>query len=103
MKLHDRLELLIDGMPKDSAVTLTVEQLQEWLGATDQAAEVDLTVADIAAQLERSPVTVRAWIRTGDLRAYSFRGREYRITRQAFNEFLEAQRHRYSTTSPRGR
>lgn len=52
----------------------------------------DFTVAEIAEKAKRKPGTVRDWIRTGKLRAYTFRGRDYRITPAAWEEFKEAER-----------
>ena len=41
---------------------------------------------------DRSPQTVRRWIREGELDAYSLRGREYRITGAALQEFIARER-----------
>ena len=66
-------------------------KLPHW---TSPAATVVIasTVEDVAAFFDRSPVTVRGWIRGGRLRAYRFRGREYRITESAVEEFRQRQR-----------
>jgi len=47
----------------------------------------ELRVEDIAADLGRSPSTVREWLRTGELRGYKFRDREWRIPWDSYEEF----------------
>lgn len=54
--------------------------------------QADLTVKQVAAHFERKPQTVLDWIKKGELRAYLFKGREYRITPAALEEFTQAQR-----------
>jgi excisionase family DNA binding protein len=51
----------------------------------------DLTVAEIAAELKRSPNRIRDFIRSGELKAYTF-GRELRCTRAALDTFVQAKR-----------
>ena len=41
---------------------------------------------------DRSPQTVRDWIRSGKLHAYRFNEREYRIPAAALREFKEGHR-----------
>lgn len=86
MRLHDRIRHILQGMPDGSAVMLPVERLREWLDAESPSFEPDLTVAEVAEMFGRSPVSVRAWIRDGKLRAYRFQGREYRVPRDAVPE-----------------
>ena len=93
MKLSDRLTRMIDGVPSGRMISLPVDAVREWLnengtGGLDQ----DLTVEDVAVFFNRSPVTIRTWIRDGRLRAYRFQGREYRITESAVEEFRQRQR-----------
>ena len=45
-----------------------------------------LTVEEIAKELRVSPKTVRAWINSGELVALDL-GREYRISRENFEDF----------------
>ncbi len=47
-----------------------------------------MTVEEVANHLDGSLQTVRPWIREGELDAYSFRGREYRITAAALEKFI---------------
>ena len=94
MKLSDRLTRMLDGLPEGAMISLPVDTLREWLSENGSGGDLDhdLTVEDVAAFFNRSPVTVRAWIRNGRLDAYRFRGREYRITESALNEFQRRQR-----------
>jgi len=71
---------------------VTVDSLRGWLNENGTGIEHDLTVDDVATFFGRSPVTVRAWIRGGRLRAYQFRGREYRVPESALEEFQERER-----------
>ena len=92
MRIADRIQKMIDGMPDGGSVTLPVDSLREWLSETGGGIEHDLTVDDVAKFFGRSPVTIRAWIRGGRLRAYRFQGREYRIPESALEELQERER-----------
>ena len=92
MRIADRIQKIIDGIPDGGSVTLPVESLREWLSETGTGLDHDLTVDDVAKFFDRSPVTVRAWIRGGRLEAYRFQGREYRITHAALEELQQRQR-----------
>ncbi len=75
MRIADRILKMIDGIPDGGLVTLPVDSLRTWLSENASGIEHDLTVDDVAKFFNRSPVTVRAWIRGGRLRAYRFQGR----------------------------
>ncbi|MDE3003385.1 MAG: helix-turn-helix domain-containing protein [Gemmatimonadota bacterium] len=92
--LDSRLRRLIDGVPDGGMVSLPVERVREWLAEPSAEVERDLMVAEVASFFSRSPVTIRTWIRDGRLRAYRFRGREYRITAAALEAFIRAERPR---------
>ena len=92
MKIAERIKLMIDGMPEGGSIVLPVDTLRNWLDESNPGLESDLTVEDVAQVFNRSPVTVRTWIRSGELRAYRFRGREYRITHLALEEYQARQR-----------
>ena len=53
-------------------------------------------MAQVVEMFERSPQTVRDWIKAGRLRGYRLNDREYRITASALREFQEEQRNRAS-------
>lgn len=93
-----RLRQLAEALPEGAAVTLTREQLLALLEETRNAPESgagevfgDLTVVDIMAATNRARSTVCAWIASGELRAYRF-GREWRVTRAAWQDFLDSRR-----------
>ena len=92
MKLHDRIKLMIEGMPEGGSVLLPVGTLRSWLDDSAPGFEADLTVDDVAQFFNRSPITIRTWIRSGELQAYRFKGREYRITHAALEEYQAQQR-----------
>ena len=94
MKLSDRLSRMIDGMPGGASITLPVDTLRDWLSEPGGSLDQDLTVEEVGKFFDRSPVTIRAWIRDGRLRAYRFQGREYRIPESALEEFQAQQRGR---------
>ena len=79
------------------ALASCAEDLEAVIGGarppeTAVTSPVDLTVAQVADRFERSPLTVRDWIRAKKLRAYKLNDREYRITSTALAEFVERQR-----------
>ena len=92
MKLADRLMRMIDGLPDGEAIILRVETVKGWLNENGSGLDPDLTVEEVGKFFQRSPVTIRAWIRAGRLEAYLFRGNEYRITHVALEEFQEGER-----------
>jgi excisionase family DNA binding protein len=52
----------------------------------------DLTVEEVATRMHRKPSTVRGWLSTGALCGYKLQGRDWRVTEEAIQEFLSAQR-----------
>ena len=92
MNLSDRLRRMIDGMPPAASITLPVEVVKGWLSDNGSGLDHDLTVAEVGKFFDRSPATIRAWIRAGRLDAYHFRGNEYRITHAAVEEFQDQER-----------
>ncbi len=92
MKLSDRLARMIDGMPDGASITLPVDAVREWLNENGSGLDQDLTVEEVGKFFDRSPVTIRAWIRAGRIEAYRFRGNEYRITNAALEEFQSQER-----------
>lgn len=53
---------------------------------------VYLTVHDIATRLQVTDLTVRRWIEAGELPAVKFKGGQYRIHPDDFQDFLKRQR-----------
>lgn len=92
MDALSRLRQFCDLAPAGTMVP--VEALVAMLGAAEAPADTpaDLTVQEVAEQMGRKPGAVRGWIRSGELRAYLFNGKEYRVTRAALAEYIEAQR-----------
>ncbi len=91
MSIEDRLRRIVTALPEQASVTLPVLVVKEWLDLEADDPLADLTVADVAEQLGRSPGTVRDWIRRGELEAYQL-GKEYRVTRPALSTFCQRQR-----------
>ncbi len=91
MSIEDRLRRIVTALPDQASVTLPVSLVKEWLEMEADDPLEDLTVADVARQLRRSPGTVRDWIRRGELEAYQL-GKEYRVTRPALTTFCQRQR-----------
>ncbi len=81
MSIEDRLRRIVTALPEQASVTLPVAVVKVWLAVEADDPLADLTVADVALQLGRSPGTVRDWIRRGELEAYQL-GKEYRVTRR---------------------
>lgn len=96
MDLLTRLQMIAEAYPEGvgAVVALPADWLRGELAAAREAGEDrgDLTVAEVARAARRSPSTVREWIRAGSLAAYLFNAKEYRVTRKAFEDFLDARR-----------
>jgi excisionase family DNA binding protein len=102
MTLEQQLRQITDALPETAAVVLPVTLIRGWL--TDDTSSpaghrAYLTVAEVAALFNRSPQTVRSWIRNQELDAYMLHGREYRITPRALEAFQRQQQ--AGTVSPR--
>ena len=94
MTVEDCLRRLADALPDGAAVTLPVSLIRSWLvqgGPAEADHNADMTVAEVATLFNRSPQTVRTWVRHGDLDAYRLHGREYRITARALEVFQQQQ------------
>ena len=85
---------MIEGIPDGASVLLPVDTVRTWLHENGSGLDQDLTVEEVGKFFHRSPVTIRTWIRDGRLRAYIFRGREYRATASALEDFQENERGR---------
>lgn len=85
---------MLAGLPDEGAITLPVGWLRGLL-RTDAPPEqrTDLTVAEMAGELGRATSTVRGWLGKGLLpEAYRLHGREWRVPRTAFQEFIDRER-----------
>lgn len=97
MTLEERLARMIEPLPDGASVLLPVATVRSWLEATGQGDDSsrplsDLTIQDVADELDRSPSTVRGWLIAGDIpEAYKLQGREWRIPRGALRAFLDRQ------------
>ncbi len=65
MSIEDRLRQIVTALPDQASVTLSVGVMKEWLEVEADNPLANLTMADVAEQLRRSPGTVRDWIRRG--------------------------------------
>ncbi len=72
MSIEDRLRQIVTALPEQASVTLPVVVVKEWLDLEADDPLADLTVADVAKQLGRSPGTVREWIRVESWRRISW-------------------------------
>jgi excisionase family DNA binding protein len=91
LSLRERLRRIIEPLPPGSSVTLPREALAAMIGEAEPRPLADYRVVDVAGALNRAPSTVRGWCQTGELRAYRFQGKEWRITREALREFQDRQ------------
>ena len=99
MTLEDRLRQMVTALPNEASVTLPVAVLREWLNDEADDFASDRSVAQVAAQVGRSPGRVREWIRSGELEAY-WLGRQYRITRAGLAAFRNRRRDRKEPRNP---
>lgn len=93
MSLRGQLEKLLEALPEGGSVTLDREALAELLEAEPGPEEErlsDLTVPELAEELDRGKSTVRGWLADGLIpEAYRLRGREWRVPPAAVRRFLE--------------
>ncbi len=92
MKILDRLTRMIDGVPDGASIILSVEDVKGWLSENGSGGDQDLTAKEVGELFDRSPATIRTWIRAERLEAYLFRDNEYRITHAAVEEFQAQER-----------
>lgn len=81
------LQKALAVLPDDALVPV------QWVRALARAEGpeqlVDLTVAQVARELGRSPATIRGWCGSGRIQeAYRLRGREWRIPHSALRQFF---------------
>lgn len=72
--------------------------------ADDRRVEVRedwLSVADVAAELDMHPATVRKWANEGVLRGQRAGKKKWRFSRQALDEFIRAHSRALGDTRPR--
>lgn len=97
MTLAERLRRAVEGLPEGASITLPVGVVRDWLEEREDDAEDnrlgDLTVPELAEELDRAESTVRGWLNAGRIdQAYKLNGREWRVPRAAVREFLDRQR-----------
>jgi excisionase family DNA binding protein len=95
MSLRKQLEMMVNGMPPGSSVSLSVDWLREELAAEDRAGDAPpelLTLDDVAERVGRAVSTVRSWCNSGQLEgAFRLNGRDWRVPASALQKYLEAQ------------
>jgi hypothetical protein len=98
MTIEERLQVLVSAAPRDGFVSVPVGWIEEILAgrskqpaARDQTSSTNsglpYTVQELAALAGRSVSTVRAWMPLIP-DAHKFRGREWRVPREAAHQFL---------------
>jgi excisionase family DNA binding protein len=94
MTLLERLRRMAECLPPGASVTLARDWLLDELDreAVQSGDAGDLTVPQLCALLGRKPSTVRAMCARGDLRAYRYRGAEWRAAPDAVTEYLAHER-----------
>lgn len=97
MTLLERLQQLVETVPPGGAVTLPRDWLAGELSAgvcitTSTALDpIQLTVAQVATRLHRSPSTVRGWLERGELEGRKIKGRAWLVASAAVDRFLAGQ------------
>lgn len=98
MNVAERLRQAVQGVPDEGAVTLPVEAVRRWLEEADDAPSngagpgkgapvADLTVSELADELDKSESTVRSWMPEVE-GAYRL-GAEWRVSRAAWRRHLD--------------
>ena len=93
MGLVDRLRAIVEPMPADASVTLSVAWLRDLLAAEGDSARMDrlLTLEETAEIVGRSPSTCRTWVNTGRLDGFKLNARSWRIRESALRTFIKRQ------------
>lgn len=87
MTLRDALADLPDG------AMVPVGWIREQLGTEAEETRIaDLSVQEVADELDRAPSTIRGWLGEGTLDGYRLQGREWRVPRESLRAFLEEER-----------
>lgn len=81
---------LLDELPDETLVP--VYWVRELLEADPPDDGRDLTTNEAAKILDRSPSSVRGWCASGEIDAYKFKNREWRIPHDALEAFRAQQR-----------
>lgn len=93
MSLRGRIEAIVEGMPDDARVSLSVSWLRRMLDEEPAARNPDgiLTLEEVAERVGRSVSTIRTWCNTGDLDGFKLNGRDWRIRESALKHYLKEQ------------
>ncbi len=93
MGLVDRLRAIVEPMPADASVTLSVSWLRDLLAAEGDSPGMDglLTLDETAEVVGRSPSTVRTWLNTGQLDGFKLNARSWRVRGSALRRFIARQ------------
>ena len=93
MSLVDRLRSIVDPMPADASVTLSVAFLRGLLEAEGDSPGDGrlLTLEETAEIVGRSASTVRTWLNTGRLDGFKLNGRSWCVRESALQEFIRQQ------------
>ena len=92
MGLVARLRAMVEHMPPDASVTLSVDWLRAQLVDEGDAPGMGLLTLDEVAELcGRAPGTVRTWLNTGQLDGFKLLGRSWRVRASALQEFIVRQ------------
>ena len=92
MGLVARLRAMVEHMPPDASVTLSVDWLRAQLvDEGEQGAGRLLTLQEVGEIVGRSPSTVRTWLNTKKLDGINLGGKSWRIPESALQLFLERQ------------
>ncbi len=93
MGLVDRLRSIVDPMPPDGSVMLSVAWLKGLLDAEGDSPGIGrlLTLEETAEIVGRSPSTVRTWLNTGRLDGFKLNARSWRVRESALRAFIEQQ------------
>lgn len=93
MGLVDHLRAIVDPLPADASVTLSVSFLRGLLDAEGEAPNEGrlLTLDETAELVGRSPSTVRTWLNSGRLSGFKLSGRAWRVRESALRSFIDRQ------------
>jgi len=93
MSLRRRIAAIVDGMPPDARVSLSVSWLRRVLEEEpeDKAGNAVLTLATVADRLGVAESTVRTWCNSGRLEGFKLNGRAWRVRESALEAYLRHQ------------
>lgn len=91
---------LLDQLPAEALLPVAFVRSLLAEPTSDEEPLADLSVARVAAALDRAPSTIRAWLHAGEIEGYKLHDREWRVTRAALRAYQDTQAKQHNAHNP---